>query len=127
VPKGDQDSEPPRQVASVTPQDLYPTSDIRFVLVELGKVGTKLDRLIEDVGKQGDKLGTLETTVDRVRTGAIVGAVILSGAIGLFWWAIGDRISAAVRLALFPSTETHTPPAPPIPAPQVPLSQPMKR
>jgi hypothetical protein len=113
-PNPGQDSEPPRQVASVTPQDLYPTSDIRFVLVELGKVSTKLDRLIEDVGKHGDKLGKLETTVDRVRTGAIVAGVVLSGAIGLFWWALGDRITTAVRTGLFPAAvETHSQPIDP--------------
>jgi hypothetical protein len=53
----DQDSEPPRQFANVpTPQDLYPTSDIRFVMVELGKLGTKVDRLIQDVDRQGTKI-----------------------------------------------------------------------
>jgi hypothetical protein len=125
VVKSGQGSEPPREVASVTPKDLYPTSDIRFVLVELGKVGTKLDRLIEDVGKQSEKLGKLETTVDRVRTGAIVGAVILSGTIALFWWAIGDRITTAVHAALFPAVEVRNPPVPTVP--QLPASPPTQR
>jgi len=108
-----QDSEPPRQVASVTPpQDLYPTSDIRFVLVELGKIGTKLDRLIEDVGRHSDRIGHIDRTVDRVRTGAIVAVFILSGVIALFWWAIGDRITAAVRTGLFPTENNMHAPSP---------------
>jgi len=104
VPKGGEDSEPPRQVASVTPQDLYPTSDIRFVLVELGKVGTKLDRLIGDVEKQSGNIETLERSVDRVRTGAFVAIAILSAVAVLFWWALGDRITNAVQKGiLFPT------------------------
>jgi hypothetical protein len=30
--------------------------DIRFVMVELGKLGTKVDRLIQDVDRQGTKI-----------------------------------------------------------------------
>jgi hypothetical protein len=60
-----QETGPPKQFPIVPPQDLYPTSDIRFVLVELGKVSTKLDRLIDDVDKHGGKIGALEKTVDR--------------------------------------------------------------
>jgi hypothetical protein len=78
-------------------------------MVELGKVGTKLDRLIEDVGKHGDKIGKLETTIDRVRTGAIVAGVVLSGAIALFWWALGERITVAVKAGLFPTSEIVAP------------------
>ena len=54
----------------------------------------------------------LETTVDRVRTGAIVAGAILSVVIWLFWWAIGDRITAAVRQGLFPAPVAQTAPSP---------------
>lgn len=97
-------------MANVPPQDLYPTSDIRFVMVELGKVGTKLDRLIEDVNKQSTKIETLERAVDRVKTGAIVAVAIISLAAGLFWWALGDRITTAVRGGLFPVATTPASP-----------------
>lgn len=98
-----QESGPPRQFPSVPPQDLYPTSDIRFVMVELGKVSTKLDRLIEDVEKHGGKIGAVEKTIDRVWTGAIVAGVVVSASIAFFWWALGDRITTAVRAGLFPA------------------------
>jgi len=116
------DSEVPRQFPNVTPpQDLHPTSDIRFVMVELGKVGTKLDRLIEDVDKHGDKIGKLEKTIDRVWTGGIVAGVVISASIALFWWALGDRISTAVRAGLFPDPvaeiRTSPPVQNPLPAP----------
>jgi hypothetical protein len=92
-------------------------------MVELGKVSTKLDRLIEDVGKYGEKIGSLEKTVDRVWTGAIVAGVVFSFSLALFWWALGDRISTAVRTGLFPAqiSDTRVPAAPssvpPLPAP----------
>jgi hypothetical protein len=98
------ESEVPRSFPSVPPpQDLYQTSDIRFVMVELGKIGTKIDHLSDTVTKHTDKIGSLERTVDRVRTGAIVAGVVISASVGLFWWALGDRISTAVRTGLFPS------------------------
>jgi hypothetical protein len=82
-------------------------------MIELGKVGTKLDRLIEDVGKHTDKIGKLEKTVDRVWTGAIVAGVVISASIALFWWALGDRISTAVRAGLFPAQIVESRPPPP--------------
>lgn len=97
------DSEPPQSFPSVPPQDLHPTSDIRFVMVELGKFGTKIDRLIEDVGKHSEKIGALEKSVDRVRTGAIVAGSILSVVAIVFWWALGDRITSAVRTGILPT------------------------
>jgi hypothetical protein len=107
-----QEGETPRQVATVTPpQDLYPTSDIRFVLIELGKVSNKIDGLTEAVGKQGTKIDAVERTVDRARTTVIVAAVILSAVGAIFWWALGDRITSAVHTGLFP-TEAPRPPPP---------------
>jgi hypothetical protein len=38
-----------------------------FVTVELDKLGKKLDRLIEEVRKQSDKIDTIEKKVDRTR------------------------------------------------------------
>ena len=77
-------------------------------MVELGKVVTKLDRLIEDVDKQSEKIVTLERAVDRVKTGSIVAAAIISVVAGLFWWALGDRITTAVRAGLFPTVTAPT-------------------
>jgi hypothetical protein len=88
-------------------------------MVELGKVGTKLDRLIEDVDKHGVKIGALEKIIDRFWTGAIVAGVVISASIALFWWALGDRISTAVRAGLFP------PPGVEVHAPNVPLQPPL--
>jgi hypothetical protein len=49
----DSSSDKPRSGSSI---DLYPTSDIRFVMVEIGKLSTKADRLIADVEKLGGKV-----------------------------------------------------------------------
>ena len=115
------DSEPPRQFPSVPPpQDLYATSDIRLVMIELGKLSTKADRLIEDVEKHGSRIGTLEKSVDRVRTGAIVSGAIVSVVAVVFWWALGDRISNAVRTGILtaPTIEASRAPAPEAPRPR---------
>jgi len=54
-------SGPPEQLANVPPPpDLYATSDIRFVMIELGKVSTKVDRLIQDVEGQGTKIDAVQ-------------------------------------------------------------------
>lgn len=100
---------PPQAFANVAPQDLHATSDIRFVMVELGKFSIKIDRLIEDVRKHGDKIETLEKAVDRVRTGAIVAFSIISFVAIIFWWALGDRITNAVRTGITPPSTTEAP------------------
>jgi hypothetical protein len=108
------ESGPPRQFANVpAPQDLYATSDIRIVMIELGKLGAKVDRLIDDAGKHGTRIEGLEKAVDRVRTGALLGGAILSVIAIVFWWAIGDRITNAVRSALAPPAIAETPRAAP--------------
>lgn len=49
----------PQDFPQVTPRDLHPTSDIRFVITEVAKLTTQVERLIQDVGK-------LDTKVDAV-------------------------------------------------------------
>ena len=93
-------SEPPQSFASVPPQDLYPTSDIRFVLVELGKISTKIDSLGEGVKTLGERLGKVETSIDRAKTAGATAIAILSVVGFVFWWALGDRITVAVRNGL---------------------------
>jgi hypothetical protein len=75
-------------------------------MIELAKLSTKVDRLIEDVGKHGTRVATLETSVDRVKTGAIVATTILSFVAVVFWWALGDRITNAVRTGILPNVQT---------------------
>ena len=66
-----QGSETPTEFPSVPPRDLYPTSDIRFVMVEVGK-------LTEAVNTLKETLKETKTTVDWLKyiialaTGAII-------------------------------------------------------
>ena len=52
----DSSSDIPRAGSS---RDLYPTSDIRLVMIDLGKLTAKVDRLIADVEKHGDKIDAM--------------------------------------------------------------------
>ena len=45
--------------ADATPRDLFPTSDIRFVTVELGKLTAQVERLIDDLKSQSGKIDEL--------------------------------------------------------------------
>lgn len=77
-------SGPPGQLPNVPPPpDLYPTSDIRFVMIELGKVSVKVDRLIQDVEGQGAKIDAVRHQISFVR-GAL--------------WVIGGVIAIAVAV-----------------------------
>lgn len=87
-PRGGQPAEPPAQgapapsqLASVPPPDLYATSDIRFVMLEIGKLTSKVDRLIDDVKSQGTKLDKLRLTVAWVGGGAAVLAFLITLAV----------------------------------------------
>jgi len=49
-------SAPPTDFAQVPPRDLHPVADIRFVMIELGKLTANVDRLIEDMKAHGEGL-----------------------------------------------------------------------
>ena len=74
--------ETPKAFPQTSPQDLYPTSDIRFVLIEIGKLTTKVDRLIDDVKSQGDKIDTVRNQISFVRGALwVIGGIITVGGI----------------------------------------------
>lgn len=118
------DDQSPRSMPQVAPpQDLHPMADIRFVIVEVSKLTERIDQLIADVKEHGTRLRTIETAVDRVKTGAYVAGVIFSLVGVVFWWAIGDKVTLAVRSALTaPPVVIQAPAAPVIvPAPPNPV------
>lgn len=80
------ESGPPEDFPQVPPRELYPVSDIRFVMVELGKLGTKVDRLLDDVKSHGDKIDALRHQVTFVK-GAIwvIGGVVAILGVALVW------------------------------------------
>ena len=57
----------PREVVQTTPRDLHPTSDIRFVMVEIARLTTEVKRLMSPVNvprRQVEEL--VERDPDRV-------------------------------------------------------------
>lgn len=90
--KGTDPPEPenPREFPDVTPRDLYPTSDIRFVLLEIGKLTSKVDRLIADTESQDKKLNSLLHQSTFIK-GAIAAGVAL---VGIFIWIASIFLSS---------------------------------
>ncbi|MBW6522516.1 hypothetical protein KZ810_03315 [Sphingomonas sp. RHCKR47] len=43
----------PKDEPQGNPRDLHPTSDIRFVMIEVAKLSERVDTLVADVGKVG--------------------------------------------------------------------------
>jgi hypothetical protein len=74
------------------------TAENHFVAVELEKLGKKLDRLIEDVRNQSNKIEAIKEAVDRDRKKGrrIVGAILLTLA-ALSWWTLGHRFTTDVH------------------------------
>lgn len=75
----------------------------------VGELSAKIDGMVTSLGAQKSKLDEIEKVVDRVKTGAIVAAAIISAVAVVFWWAIGDRITVAVRSALASPPAISTP------------------
>lgn len=104
----------PHDMPQVPPRDLYPTSDIRFALLELGKLSTKTDRLIADVERLGAQLADTDRSLDRLRTRISTILICLSVLLpmfgGVLWWAIGERVSYVMKEAdLGAGRPAHTP------------------
>ena len=87
---------PPEEFAQSTPRDLHPTSDIRFVMVELAKLSTLVERLIKDVGAQEDKIDALRHEATYIKGGLAVAVV----ALGLFGWFISQVIDGKLQSVL---------------------------
>jgi hypothetical protein len=81
------------EVATTSPQDLHPTSDIRFVIHEIGKLTAKVDRLIADVDKHGEKIDAVRHQVTFVKGALwIIGfAIVLIG--GIATWLFTGKLS----------------------------------
>jgi len=75
---------------SVPPRDLYPISDIRFVILEVGKLTAIADRLVSDVSALSTRVSRLEKFNWVIVTAAVV-AVVVSG----FW--LGDKFSQLLQ------------------------------
>ena len=97
TPPGDQNTTP-EEFPSVSPRDLYPTSDIRFVIVEVAKLTTQVERLIEDVKGHGDKIDAVRHQVTFVK-GALW---VIGGIMALVVVALGWYFSGKLSITLIP-------------------------
>jgi hypothetical protein len=89
TPPQDQNTTP-EEFPSVSPRELYPTSDIRFVIVEIAKLTTKVERLIEDVNGHGDKIDALRHQVTFVKGAMwVIGGIMTLVVLALGWYFIG--------------------------------------
>lgn len=80
----------PDDFAQSTPRDLYATSDIRFVMLSIGELMTKVDALLTAVEKQGDKIDALEHKVSFVKGAMwVMGGVLALISIAVVWYFSG--------------------------------------
>jgi hypothetical protein len=78
------------ETATVGAQDLHPTSDIRFVIHEIGKLTSKVDRLIDDVDKHGDKIDAVRHQVTFVKGALwVIGFIITAICVVAAWYVTG--------------------------------------
>lgn len=95
---GDGSETIPSSFPEVTPRDLYPTSDIRFVMLRIGELTTKVDTLISSVDKHGDKIDDLRHKVSFVK-----GAMwVIAGLLGFLVLAVGWYFSGKLSVTINP-------------------------
>lgn len=81
---------PPTDYPQVTPRDLHPTSDIRFVITEITKLSILVDRLIKDVGKLEEKVDGVRHQVTFVKGALwVIGGVMAVVAVFTTWYFSG--------------------------------------
>ncbi len=88
----------PQEFAEAPPRDLYPISDIRFVLVEIGRLGTKVDRLIDDVKSHNDKIDAVRHQVSFVK-GALW---VIAGVLAFVVFMVSAYFSGKLNITLKP-------------------------
>lgn len=90
-------SSTPSDFPQVTPPDLYATSDIRFVMLEIGKLTAKVDRLVDDVGSHGDKIDDLKHQSSFVKGVVAASTAFLTLIIGLATFFLSQKWDAAIQ------------------------------
>jgi hypothetical protein len=93
-PKNSNEGTPKEYPNTVPPTELYPTSDIRFVMVEIGKLTKSVDRLIDDVKDSSSRLGSIENTLTLIKGGLFACIFLIPIIGGLLWWLIGDKMES---------------------------------
>ena len=85
----------PSDFPATTPRDLHPTSDIRFVIHELGKLTSEVGNLVGTVKSHGEKIGEVKDAISFVK-GALwvigLAALLVGSIIGLI---MSGKISIA--------------------------------
>ena len=86
------ESGPPPEASGAPFKELYPVADIRFVLVEIGKLTTQVQRLITDTSKHGDKIDEVRHQISFVKGAlwVIGGLLVIFGAISV--WYLKEKI-----------------------------------
>lgn len=74
------------EIPTPSPRDLYPTSDIRFVIYEIGGLTAKVDRLIEDVRGHGQKVDDVSGKMTFFRGAFWVVSGVALALAGAVWW-----------------------------------------
>lgn len=89
-------NESPEDFPQTTPRDLHPTSDIRFVIVEVAKLSTLVERLIKDVDDQAEKIDGLRHQATYIKGGLAVAVLALAG----FGWFISQLVEGKMQSVL---------------------------
>ena len=80
----------PQEFPQTAPRDLYATSDIRLVMLEIGKMMTKVEDLRTIADKHGTKLDDLSHKVAFVKGAMwVIGGLITVGLLILGWYLSG--------------------------------------
>jgi hypothetical protein len=86
----------PEDFPQTSPRDLHPTSDIRFVMIEVAKLSTLVERLIKDVGAQEGKIDALRHQATYIKGGLAVAII----ALGLFGWIVSQMVNGKPQAVL---------------------------
>ena len=80
----------PEEFPQTTPRDMYATSDIRFVMLTIGELTTKVDSLISSVDNYGEKIDDLRHKVSFVKGAMwVIGGVLAILSIAAIWYFSG--------------------------------------
>jgi hypothetical protein len=86
--------------APEAPRDLYPASDLRFVLLEIGKLDSKLEGLAAGLGRLDHRLGGNHP--DPKQTVAFVKGAVWAVGCFVFGIVLGWYLSGKITFSLHP-------------------------